>query len=86
MDGYSKWAEIVEMTHTTTAKTIADLSHLFDIHGIPEQIVSDNRPQFTSSDFEEFTRIIESRIRDHRLIIQAKMVKQNGLSGLSRRV
>ena len=56
VDVHSKWAEVVEMTHTTTAKTIAALKHLFAMHGIPEQIVSDNGPQFTSSDFEEFTR------------------------------
>ena len=56
VDVHSKWAKVVEMTHTTTAKTIATLRHSFATHGIPEQIVSDNRPQFTSSDFEEFTR------------------------------
>ena len=44
------------MTQTTTAKTIAALRHLFATHGIPKQIVSDNRPQFTPSDFKEFTR------------------------------
>ena len=44
------------MTQTTTAKTIAALRHLFATHGIPKQIVSDNGPQFTPSDFEEFTR------------------------------
>ncbi len=56
VDAHSKWAEVVEMTKTTTAKTITALRHLFAVHGIPEQIVSDNGPQFVSSDFEEFTR------------------------------
>ncbi len=56
VDAHSKWAEVVEMSTTTTAKTITALRHLFATHGIPEQIASDNGPQFTSSDFEEFTR------------------------------
>ena len=73
------------MANTITAKTITILRHMFAINGIPEQIVSSNRPQFTSSDFEEFTREIESNIQDYHLIILAQMVKQNGLSGHSRR-
>ena len=56
VDAHSKWAEVVEMSQTTTAKTIEALRRLFAIHGIPEQIVSDNGPQFTSADFKDFTR------------------------------
>ena len=56
VDAHSKWAEVVEMPQTTTARTIAVLRHLFATHGIPEQIVSDNGPQFTSNDFAEFTK------------------------------
>ena len=56
VDAHSKWAEALEMCQTTTAKTIETLRHLFAIHGIPEQIVSDNGPQFTSADFKDFTR------------------------------
>ena len=56
VDAHSKWAEVVEMPQSTTARTIAVLRHLFATHGIPEQIVSDNGPQFTSNDFAEFTK------------------------------
>ena len=56
VDAHSKWAEVVEVPSTTTTKTISVLRHLFATHGLPEQIVSDNGPQFTSSEFEEFTR------------------------------
>ena len=83
MDTYSKWAEVVEMAHTTTAKTIVALRNLFATHGIPEQIVSNDKPQ--SSDFEAFTRRKESSIHDHHLTIQIQMTEQNGLSGHSRR-
>ena len=56
VDAHSKWAEVLEMCQTTTAKTIETLRHLFAIHAIPEQIVSDNGPQFTPADFKDFTR------------------------------
>ena len=85
LDVHSKWAKVVKVKHTTIAKTIAALRHLFATHGIPEQIMSDNRPQFTSYDFEEFMRKMYSNIRDYHIIIQAQTVKQNGLSGHSRR-
>ena len=54
VDAHSKWPEVFEMTQTTTAKTIAVLRHLFASYGLPEQVVSDNGPQFTSSDFASF--------------------------------
>ncbi len=56
VDAHSKWAEEVEMVSTTTANTIVSLRNLFVTHGLPRQIVSDNGPQFVSSDFQEFTR------------------------------
>ena len=42
------------MTSTTSAKTIAALRHLFAAYGLPEQVVTDNGPQFTSDEFQAF--------------------------------
>ena len=56
VDAHSKWPEVFELTQTTTAKTIAVLRHLFAKYGLPEQIVSDNGPQFVSKEFEEFVK------------------------------
>ena len=56
IDAYSKWAEVIAMSQTTTEHTIKALRHLFSIHGLPEQIVSDNGPRFTSSTFAEFLK------------------------------
>ena len=39
------------------ARTITGLRQVFSLHGIPEQIVSDNGPQFASSEFAEFARL-----------------------------
>ncbi|CAC5419148.1 unnamed protein product [Mytilus coruscus] len=44
------------MSSTTSEKTINALRCLFSSHGIPTEIVSDNGPQFTSSEFETFLK------------------------------
>ena len=44
------------MSSTTTERTIDELSLIFAPHGIPEEVVSDNGPQFTSNEFAEFVR------------------------------
>ena len=54
IDAYSKWPEIVPMQSTTTQCTIKALMKIFATHGLPERIVSDNGPQFTSMEFREF--------------------------------
>ena len=44
------------MSSTSTAKTITVLHHLFATYGIPEQVVSDNGPQFVAEEFETFLK------------------------------
>ena len=44
------------MPQTSTTRTITVLRQLFATHGIPEQIVTDNGPQFTSADFTNFVK------------------------------
>ena len=56
VDSHSKWPEVFEMSSTTTSKTITILRHLFAAYGLPEQVVSDNGPQFTSEEFKVFLK------------------------------
>ena len=56
IDAHSKWPEVVLMSSTTSHKTIEALQVLFARHGLPEQIVSDNGPQFTAEEFEAFIK------------------------------
>ena len=54
VDAHSKWPEVVPMPSSTTARTIQALRDMFARWGIPEQLVSDNGPQFTSDEFRVF--------------------------------
>lgn len=56
VDAYSKWIEASLMRNTSASSTIAVLRALFATHGIPDSIVSDNGPQFSSSEFQEFCK------------------------------
>ena len=56
VDAHSKWPEVEMMTSTTSNKTIEVLRSQFARHGLPEQLVSDNGPQFTSDEFEKFLK------------------------------
>jgi len=42
MDAFSKWPKVIEMNSSTTTKTIEALCHVFDVHGLPKQLVIDN--------------------------------------------
>ena len=55
-DAHSKWPEIVEMRSTTADRTIEELRKMFSSYGLPEQIVSDNGPQFVAEEFASFVK------------------------------
>ena len=56
VDAHSKWPEMYEMSSTSTDSTIAILRHVFVAYGLPQQLVSDNGPQFASSEFAQFLK------------------------------
>ena len=56
IDAFSKWPEIHEMNSTTAEATISKLKQIFAAQGRPERIISDNGPQFTASQFDEFCK------------------------------
>ena len=58
-DAHSKWPKIIAMKSTTASKTIEELWKLFASYGLPEQIVTDNGPQFVSEEFATFTKANE---------------------------
>jgi len=52
VDAHSKWLEVVPMSTTTTEKTMEVLLSMFARYGIPQQLVTDNGPQFTATEFD----------------------------------
>ena len=46
--------KMARSSSTTSVKTIEVLRSMFAQHGLPEQLVSDNGPQFTSTEFAQF--------------------------------
>ncbi|MCP4342595.1 MAG: DDE-type integrase/transposase/recombinase, partial [Desulfobulbaceae bacterium] len=74
-DYYSKYPEIMFTHKVTSTKIISWLKEVFGRFGNPNELVSDNGPQFTSS---EFTAFLASRNIKHRLIARYN-APENGL-------
>ena len=56
VDAFSKWLEVVPLSSATSLNTVDSLRNIFATHGLPKMLVSDNGPQFTSSEFQAFMR------------------------------
>ena len=56
VDYYSRYPEVIKLTSTTSQSIITSLSSIFARHGIPEELISDNGPQYSSQDFEDFAK------------------------------
>ena len=56
MDAKSKWIEVLPMSSTTAEATVQALRVVFSTHGLPEEIVSDNGPQFIAQEFRDFLK------------------------------
>lgn len=56
IDAMSKWAEVDCLKTTTSVAIIQRLRYWFGRYGVPSEIVSDNGPQFVSSEMEDFLK------------------------------
>ena len=54
VDAYSKWMDVRVMQSITATKTVEELRTIFATHGLPQKVVTDNGPTFTSSEFQDF--------------------------------
>ena len=54
VDYYSRWIEVARLASTTSAGVINHLKSIFAKYGIPEVVVSDNGPQYSSTAFSQF--------------------------------
>lgn len=54
VDYFSRHVEIAHLSHTKAADVITHLKSIFACHGIPEIMMSDNKPQFSGQAFAAF--------------------------------
>ena len=54
VDYFSRYMEVQTLTTTTSASVIRALKATFARHGIPSVLVSDNGPQYSSKEMQEF--------------------------------
>ena len=83
IDAYSKWIEIHITNSATSAVTIDKLRNTFVTFGLPEIFVTNNRSNFTSTEYQEFLK--SNGIRHVRTVqyIQPPTAWLNVLSSLS---
>ena len=56
MGYYSYFVEVQKLTNTTSAGVISFLKTTFAHYGSPGTLISDNGPQFSSKEFNEFAK------------------------------
>ena len=54
IDYFSRYLEVAKLSSTTSPDVTAQLQSMLARHGIPEQLISDNGPQFSSTSFAKF--------------------------------
>lgn len=59
VDYYSRYFELDRLHSTTSAAVIHKLKAAFARHGIPETVISDNGPQYSSGEFASFVKAWE---------------------------
>lgn len=54
VDSCSRWPDVSIMKSTTASAIIKRMKSCFAVHGLPEEIVTDNGPQFVAEDFTSY--------------------------------
>ena len=55
VDNLTKYWDIEELTETTAQNIVLQTKKIFSRHGVPEFVISDNGPQYTSSEYKKFS-------------------------------
>ena len=56
VDYFSRYPEVVKLSTTTSQSVIKAMKSMFARFGIPEIVVSDNGPQYSSQEFADFSK------------------------------
>ena len=57
IDVHSKWIDAVPLRRATVTTTVSALPKFFSNFGLPEELVSDNGPQFIAQTFLDFCKL-----------------------------
>ena len=55
VDSYSNYFEITQLASTKSSTEIQHIKSIFSRHGIPEIVIPDNGPQYSSEEFQQFS-------------------------------
>jgi transposase InsO family protein len=70
---YSRYFEVAKLPNTKSNTVIDRLKSIFARHGIPYEVKSDNGPQYTSQEFQQFTKGIGILSIQHPVLIINKL-------------
>ena len=56
VDYHSRFFEVAKLPDTKTNTVIIRMKSAFARHGVPSEVISDNDPQYSSKEFEFFTK------------------------------
>ena len=56
VDYYSRYIEVAHLSQATANEVVNHTKSIFARHGIPETVISDNGPQYTSEHYSEFAK------------------------------
>lgn len=56
IDYFSRYIEIAKLNSESAASVIKHMKSIFARHGIPQEVVSDNGPQYSSREFAKFSK------------------------------
>ena len=56
VDYFSRYPEVIKLSSTTSSAVIKALKSIFSRHGIPEELITDNGPQYSSHEFSQFAK------------------------------
>ena len=55
VDYYSRYFEIERLRNTKTSTVIKKIKAIFARHGVPQEVISDNGPQYSTEEFSHFS-------------------------------
>ena len=58
VDYYSRYFELAKLSSTTSSEVIKHLKSFFSRHGLPQTVVSDNGPKYSSAIFKTFCKAV----------------------------